>query len=91
MITETPTTIAAGTIKRLHVDQHRIKANTKDGTDLAPITVQTSHGPHKGHEVEILDDNGEVVARFVYKPHDPLSCGARLWVETTKTVRTVVR
>jgi hypothetical protein len=90
MITETAATIPEGTIKRLHVDQKRIKANTKDGTDLAPITIQTSQGPFKGHEAEIVV-GGQVVARFIYKPQDPLSCGARLWIETTAEVRSIVR
>lgn len=42
MITETAATIPEGTIKRLHVDQARIRANTKDGGDLAtPLTCST--------------------------------------------------
>lgn len=83
---EEPTTIREGLIKRIHVDQHRIKANVKDGTDLPVLTVQAKGGPYKAHEV-IADGP----TRIVYAPHDPLSCGARCWIETTAEVRTVVR
>lgn len=85
---EEPSTLPAGTIKRLHVDQQRIKKNASGDSNLPPITVQTSKGPYKAHEVEILDGDGAVVARFVYQPHDPLSCGARLYIETSHEVRT---
>lgn len=78
--------LPAGTIKRIHVDQKRIRKNTKQGTDLAAITVQTSKGPIKCHEVAI-----DGPSKMVYRPHDPLSCGARLWIETKGAVETSVR
>jgi len=36
--------------------------------------------------VEILVD-GKVAARVVSRPDKPLSCGARIWIETTEEVR----
>jgi len=71
------TKLAAGTIKRLHVDKHVIASNLKHGTDLPPLTVQTSKGPHKARTVKI---NGP--SEFFYRPEKPLSCGARAWIET---------
>jgi len=29
-----------------------------------------------------LDEDGEVVASVVYSPDKPLSCGAKVWIET---------
>ncbi len=90
MITETACTIPQKNLKRIHVDQKRIRANIDPDVNLPPITVQTNKGPHKANEVEILDKDGEVIARFVYRPDAPLSCGARLWVETNAEIRTIV-
>lgn len=78
---EEPTTIREGLIKRVHVDQHRIKANLKNGTDLPVVTVQAKGGPYKGHEVTI-----DGPSRVIYRGEDPLSCGARVWIETTAAV-----
>lgn len=82
---ETPTTLREGLIKRLHVDQHRIKANAKNGTDLPVLTVQAAGGPYKAHEVEI---NGP--SKLVYDGRT-LSCGAKVWIETMAEVVTFVR
>lgn len=67
----------SGTIKRIHVDKHVIAANLKHGRNDPPITIQTSKGSHKCFGVDIRG-----VSRFVYRPTKPLSCGARLWIET---------
>jgi hypothetical protein len=73
--------LPAGNIKRLHVDRHVIARNGKTGEANPPITVQTSAGPLKGMRVAI---NGP--SEFVYRPEKPLSCGARLWIETRAEV-----
>ena len=64
--------------KRIHVNQHMIKANAKhDGT--APVlTVKTSKSNTYGHSVTIAGPS-----RVVYSPDKPLSCGAKVWMETT--------
>ena len=82
---EEPTTLPAGIIKRIHVDQARIRANTKNGTDLPALTVQAKSTSHKAHEVEV-----DGPSRIVY-PDNPLSCGVRVWIETHAEVRTVLR
>ena len=76
-------------IKKIHVDQHRIRGNIHLSPDkrLAPITVRTSQGVFKGNVVEVLDDQGNVVCKFIYGNDNPLSCGARLWVETRQPIR----
>lgn len=90
MITRTASKIRSGLLKRIHVDQHAIKRSIHGDADEPAITVQTSTGPYKAHEVDIM--YGErVIATFKSRPHDPLSCGARLWIETTEEVRTRIR
>ena len=69
---------------RIHVNQHNIKANAK-GAGLPVLTVKDYKQNRKCNEVEI---NGP--SKVVYSPDKPLSCGARVWVETEADV-TVVR
>lgn len=68
-------------IKRIHVNQHIIKANAKNDAVDPPLSVKTSRGSHVGHRVTI-DGPSEVV----YSPDKPLSCGAKVWIETTAPV-----
>lgn len=65
---------------RIHVNQHNIRANNK-GADLPVITVKDYKQNRKVNEANIVKD-GEVVARVVYSPDKPLSCGAKVWIET---------
>lgn len=67
--------------KIIHINQHRIKANAKNGTLDPVITVKTYKSNDYAHEVVIYDKQGSEVARVVYSPHKPLSCGARVWLE----------
>jgi hypothetical protein len=65
----------AGTIKRIHVNKHILRANAKDGTDLPAVTIQTSKGSFTARRVEIMGPSCVVQGK-------PLSCGATVWVET---------
>lgn len=67
---------------RLHVNQHAIKANQKDRGSRPVLTVKTSKENRKGNTAVILHPDGTEVARLVYRPDKPLSCGARVWIET---------
>ena len=69
-------------LKRIHVNQHVIKANRRDGTCLPCLTVKTYKGNTYAHEVEI---NGP--SKVVYSPDKPLSCGAVIWIETHAEVK----
>ena len=64
----------------IHVNQHKIKKNTKHGTDEPVLTIKTYKENNYAHEA-ILKKDGEEIARVVYRPHKPLSCGARVWIE----------
>jgi len=66
---------------RIHVNQHNIRANTK-GANEPVLTVKDYKQNRKTNNVEIRDSNNDVVATVVYAPEKPLSCGARVWIET---------
>jgi hypothetical protein len=63
--------------KIVHVNQHRIRSNLKTGANDPVLTVKTHKSNDYAHEVLIKGPS-----RVVYSPHKPLSCGARVWVET---------
>jgi hypothetical protein len=68
----------------VHVNQLVIRGNAKRGEMLPPLAIRGKSRSRKvvyGHEAELIL-NGEVVGRFVYRPCDPLDCGAKLWFET---------
>ena len=70
----------------IHVNQHIIRSNTKNKTNEACLTVKTYKDNRYANEAIIVDKNGEELARVVYRPHKPLSCGARCWIETQNDV-----
>jgi len=70
-------TFPAGLIKRVHINMHVIRKNIKTGATEPVITVQFRGKPYRFATVEILGSS-----RVVYAPTAPLSCGARVWVET---------
>ena len=67
--------------KRIHVNQHNIKFNQKYGTNKPVITVKTYKNNNYAHEVAILGES-----KVIYRPDKPLSCGARVWIETDSEV-----
>lgn len=74
----------------IHVNQHVIKANRSNDENNPVLTVKTYKSNDYAHEAIIRDENGVEVARVVYRPDAPLSCGAHVWIETTNTVEVVV-
>ena len=64
-------------LKRIHVNQHVIRRNAKEGADEPPIRVKVGRENIPAHRV-LIDGGSELV----YRPDKPLSCGARLWIET---------
>ena len=66
----------------IHVNQHVIKANRKNGTNDPVLTVKTYKSNNYAHEV-IIDGP----SKLVYRPDKPLSCGAHVWVETESEVK----
>ena len=73
----------------IHVNQHNIKAN-KDGENRPVITCKTYKDNKYAHEAVIYGQDGLVAARVVYSPDKPLSCGAKVWIETENKVETII-
>ena len=65
----------------IHVNQHVIKSNRKDGVEEPVLTVKNYKSNTYAHTVEIKGPS-----RVVYSPHKPLSCGAHVWIETESEV-----
>lgn len=61
----------------IHVNQHVVKANAKTGERNPVLTVKTYKTNTYAHEVEIKGDS-----KVIYSPDKPLSCGAKVWIET---------
>lgn len=74
----------------VHVNQHRIKSNQKSGDREPVLTVKTYRSNDYAHEAIIRDADGNEVARVVYRPDNPLSCGARVWIETQLDVELII-
>jgi len=78
----------------IHVNQFKIKANNKtirenpdDWIDKLepPLTVKTYNTNDYCDRADITV-GGKVVASIIHRPHKPLSCGARVWIETYEDV-----
>ena len=67
--------------KIIHINQHIIKKNKKEGTTEPVITVKTYKDTVYGDEVRIYGP-----CTVVYSPDKPLKCGAHCWIETTDIV-----
>ena len=67
--------------KIIHVNQHKIRKNTKLGTDEPVLTVKTYKDNHYARKAILTTKDGVEVAKVIYSPHKPLSCGARVWIE----------
>jgi hypothetical protein len=68
----------------IHVNQHEIKSNAKNGTDNPVLTVKTYKTNTYAHEVFIKGDS-----KIVYSADKPLSCGAKVWLETEAEVEVI--
>jgi hypothetical protein len=60
---------------------HIIRKNNKTGERNPVLTVKTSKSNQYAHEVEI-----DGPSKVIYSPDKPLSCGARVWIETDSEV-----
>jgi len=66
---------------RIHVNQHIIKKNSKTGQREPVLTVKQGKTNTYGHSVQILGPS-----TVIYSPDKPLSCGAKVWIETESEV-----
>ena len=70
--------------KKIHINQHKIRSNKKNNIEEPVITVKTSKSNNYAKEVEILGKS-----KLLYKPNNPLSCGAKVWIETQGEVHVI--
>ena len=68
--------------KIVHINQHVIRSNAKRGEREPVITVKTYKSNDYAHEVVI-----DGPCKVVYSPDKPLSCGAKVWIETESEVQ----
>jgi hypothetical protein len=66
---------------KIHVNQHVIRNNCKTGQRNPVLTVKSGRENKYCHTVSI-----DGPSRVVYSPDKPLSCGAKVWIETTSAV-----
>ena len=64
-------------ITRVHVNQHVIRANAKHGKNDPVFTIKSKGKNTYAHSVKVV---GEM--ELIYSPNKPLSCGAKVWIET---------
>jgi hypothetical protein len=69
--------------KRIHINQHKIRSNSKvtAGKRIPVITVKTYKTNTYCEEVIISGP-----CRVIYSPDKPLSCGAKVWIETESEI-----
>lgn len=72
--------------KIIHINRNIIQANAKHGRADPVCRVQTGKDVQYCMEVEIKGPS-----RMVYRPNNPLPCGAKLWIETESDVVLVNR
>ena len=71
--------------KRIHVNQHIIRKNQKTGEREPVLTVKTYKSNTYCHEVLV-----DGPCKVIYSPDKPLSCGARVWIETEHGVECII-
>jgi hypothetical protein len=72
----------------IHVNQHKIRSNSK-GFNEPVLTCKTYKSNEYAHEAIIYGQDGLEACRVVYSKDKPLSCGAKVWIETQNKVRTI--
>ena len=73
--------------KIIHINQHKIRSNQKTGDREPVITCKTYKDNTYGHSVSVMDKDGIEACKIVYSPDKPLSCGARVWIETQNKIK----
>lgn len=73
----------------IHVNQFVIKKNRLSGERKPVLTVKTYKDNIYGHQAVIYDKDGNEVARVIYSPDKPLSCGAHVWITTENRVEVI--
>ncbi len=70
----------------VNVNRHNVAWNEKHDDKKPVLSVKTYKDTDYGDTVVIYGQDGLEAARLVYRPESPLSCGARVWLETNNNV-----
>ena len=70
----------------IHVNQHKIRANKKHGTNEPVITIKQGRRNTYCHAVKVLGDS---VIRYGGNDKPILSCGARVVIETDANIEVI--
>ena len=65
----------------IHVNQHVVRSNSKNKENKPVLTVKTYKSNDYAHAVDITGSS-----MVMYSPNKPLSCGAKVWIETDDEV-----
>ena len=68
-------------ITRIHINQHVIRRNAKTGERKPCLTVKQGKLNTYCYEAAIHGPS-----KVIYRLDKPLSCGAKVWVETTSQI-----
>ena len=71
-------------MKIIHINKNIIQQNAKHGTKIPVCRVQEGRKTTYAMEVIIKGQS-----RLVYRPDKPLSCGAKLWIETDSDIELI--
>jgi hypothetical protein len=74
---------------RIHVNQHHIRSNKTNGTDLPVITIKQGRKNTYCNEVEILGPSRIIYSGSGCDAKALLSCGARVVIETFSPVNII--
>ena len=84
--------------KVIHVNQNKIKSNHKSGNREPVLTVK-GYGKKKNGDFYKTHRSNDYCheayvsgpCKIIYSPDNPLSCGARVWIETESEVICLVK
>jgi hypothetical protein len=74
---------------KIHVNQHNIRSNKTNGTNLPVITIKQGRKNTYCNEVEILGPSRIVYAGDGCDVKPLLSCGARVVIETESEIKII--
>ncbi len=74
---------------KIHVNQHHIRSNKTQGTDLPVITIKRGRSNTYCNEVEILGPSRVIYGGSGCEAKPLLSCGARVIIETESEIKII--
>jgi hypothetical protein len=74
---------------KIHVNQHHIRSNKTQGTDLPVITIKRGRSNTYCNEVEILGPSKIIYGGSGCGAKPLLSCGARVIIETESEIKII--